>query len=461
MDMSTSRDSVPHIIEWLLSQFGDVAPQAQLNMMAMTIFLAFDINVHVGGPYIVGKKRGNSSGTAGTTTVNNHSSASMCATIEKQCQKVPDEEKSVKAFHKLLGRIVRVIRDTYGFSFKDVGFATDGGYIGECKFVVYKDFAEYAAKGDPLPFLGQVLVVRDDQHFFVPQDINGLVTSLVLPGSHSNPERNLLERILGVFISGGWADPQVNKFLRETFSAVRDAHEVTGELSAAEVPIGAEDVEDFVKFYGQANGIEELPSDEVMVDFHQLSKQEFFEKWKSARITRAGGGGGDAASSSSPGGNVGADVPEDDMELLRAGFMAYSSSAATVPKASAGKGNAQTSVDVANKKSAAEARAEKLSRARANALKFQGRAEQLVSRMRERGQHVSDEAYEKMVAEHESELAREEETEVVEMVKKAMKKAGRAYVDDLEAAENDEEVEEIRGKGRYAFFDDDREESKF
>jgi len=440
MDMSTRSDAVQHITEWALSQTAGLFGQAQSNALAYSIFLGFDINVHIGGNCVVHKTRGNNSGTAGTTTNNNHSSASMLCTCESTCEKVPENERSVKYFPKLLNKIVRKIEDIYGFIFKDVKFDTDGSYIGPKVFTTYKDYDEYARVGDLLPFLGQVLTPHKGKLLFLPENIGGLVTSLILPGGGKNPSANILERILGVFISGGWADEEINKFLRKTFDAVKDST-TRGEYDALDVLSGAEDAAELAKLIQEKIGRSSLPDDEVMFDFHTLSKPEFFAKYLKTSLTKASAPddnqGAPAASSNEEAENV----PSQTMAYLMAGMKHVSGAAATVPYSSIGQAKARNSNDKEILNERNKARIAKFEKMKLQALFYAGRAKANYEKARRGARDPRDDDFADEERDREYEEEADDEEEEVR-VKRSLKTMMAGFIEKLKGKPDADDVDD-------------------
>lgn len=462
MDMRTSDRCVGPLTTWGLSQFDGKMSDAQLNAMLMTFMMAFNVNVHVGGPYIATKTHGNGSGTPGTTTINNLNSAHLQEGVRGLFGDMVRKQqvKTVADFPKVLNAIRNYAKDVFDYNFKGIAFETDGKYIGTLPWYTFVNYGEYVVKGDPCAFLGTVLVCRGGKHYFVPEDISKFVPSLVLPGGYDKPTKYTLERILGVFISGGWFLPEMNAFLRETFDAVRKSTVQNGVMTDVDdVSVGAEDAEELVSFMAAKNE-RGLPRDDVMEAFHQDSKEEFFNKFNTSRLTKAtdedehpAPASSSASSSSTASG--GTEVAETTQNQVLAAYTAWKSGALSVPAASAGHGNANNKVDEELRKQRVEENARRRQRKlEAMYVRIDAQTNRVIMR-KNRGMSAPDDEDDQVnrVARSRRTEAHNSDTEYLkeeEEAERSFKEMSGPYRDDLDTAEDEDQIRTKAAKRKQA-----------
>lgn len=444
MDLSTTSHCLQFAVKWANEEC-TMYSNVQRNALWLSLMIAFDVNVHVGGPYVLRKRDSVASGVAGTTTIHNVSSAHMHVKIQEVVDRFIRETvvTTVAQFPALLKLVVEAILKIFGFEFKDISFDPDGKYTGKLPFFVYKDYDEYRTRGDPAPFLGQVLVAHEGRHLFIPADISGLTSSLVLPGSYDTPGTKVLERLLGVYITGGWFLKPFREFLVQTFDQLKSGYNQGAlVISPDEVFLGSEDVSDLASILTP----KELPSYEVMMDFCTLSKEEFFEKFLKSKLTKA------HVSEA----KVKVEEPESDdvMTLMLRGLSEAAAEVPTFSAAAAGHGVSSSSTDDAAKLARLEAkRRERNARARA-ALdrRLEGRRERVMARRRAGNERKDEDADAVQRAEEAAARAEEEEEEVAALVRKWLKDSGEAYEDELDQAEDEAEMQKAKDNN-LAYFE--------
>jgi len=80
--------------------------------------------------------------------------------------------------------------------------------------------------GIQLPFLSNQIINHKGRLVCVPYDMEKFGASLILPSSFAKLERakSQRERLAGVYISGGWIDPVLGKFCRDTYRDLTKAY---------------------------------------------------------------------------------------------------------------------------------------------------------------------------------------------------------------------------------------------
>jgi len=272
MDLSTSSDIAKHFAAWVTKMFGD--KQELVNGLVLNCFVAFRHFLHIGGPYIVSKLNSLMSGVTLTTIFNIFTSSVMQHKIEILMDRL---DLNDKPFQIMIKEVIKMIKEDMNFEFKDI---KDG----------VPDFQQlnYPLQEDiNVPFLGAVLKYDKDRqdYFAYPKGMDMLVAGLVLPGNFGHPSKYMMERVLGVFMSGACFDPQYEVFLRETFMACSKT-EKFDEVGAFEF-LGPEEAHrDMVKlnslFNDEHNKLQFkkglLPSIEFMKDMYMTEYDEF-SKW--------------------------------------------------------------------------------------------------------------------------------------------------------------------------------------
>lgn len=349
MDLSTTNRVVPMVTELVLRSglaIGLPFSQPRANAISWWASMCFRSYLHVGGSAVLEKLHSLMSGIPGTTEMNDIVSEIVDVTIERVIDRFFEKNPNATAVD--MPRLAKLIADavfaTYLYEFKDVSFAEDGAYTGGCKWAVFASPEDYETKDDLIPFLGMVRVHFKERVLFVPADLSALVAGLVLPKNGQKPSDKLVERIRGVFLTGGWFQPAFNQFLRKMYDDVYDQQTykegVDAPYDTDEVCHGEDDV-DFLTSEFLIGG-NALPSDEVMLDFCTLTREKFASKYHGQKLAHATEKLAPAASSSS------SSVSADDYDPLRESVLAaiaLTKKGPTFKASGVGHGNSTSSAD--------------------------------------------------------------------------------------------------------------------
>jgi len=275
MDMSTTNHVIVRLLYWIKRMYPKIK-QRTYNRMAVWITLAFHHYMHVGGPYVLKKLNSLISGVPGTTFVNMFSSANIIALFKNFMIGITNEKNFVLYFRHFLNEMLR----TLNFKFKDLN--EKGETIEDLfKNVPHQYFNspdDLYKTGISVPFLSMVILPHDGGFISVPSDMHKLGASLVLPGYVPPKETHEIRaaRMLGIFLSGGWYDEDLAKFLGQIYTASKTFIKPTENNTYADeiTTVGEEDIIRFVKESGWDMSTA-LPPRELMFKFHMLSFDDF------------------------------------------------------------------------------------------------------------------------------------------------------------------------------------------
>jgi len=357
MDMSTRAECVPPNYAWMCAAFPNV-PEARKRAYLATLKVGFMKHVLFGGPYIGELFNSWLSGVPGTTIGNIFNSARMQTTIDLL---VSDREKDVKMSEvpAMVKACFAKIKATYGYEFK--GFQTPSSFTHSSLFGpnspgVITSLEVIKKNGLPLPFLGNCLTIIDGLPIMVTPEPSKFGASLVLPGHYNKPTDFTADRILGVYLSGGWTDQKLSAMLGPAYEDARSTVSTTGPLSVgiSEDEMPSEDAKLVKAVFEKAQLFQKLPSKSCMVDMYTMDKMAWCLKYgtkvpvlatKEATKAVPNSEAGAAAAVSRPLATF--DFSEiDEMAEMAAAAMAKDVRVdSTVSLSKAGKGNAKTKTE--------------------------------------------------------------------------------------------------------------------
>jgi len=300
-DMSTLGNCVPTILKWA-KQFYPSEYRSQYHALAMTVQLAFRHYLHLGGPYTVTKSNSLISGIPGTTIVNIGNSAQVITTITEVVEKTTLTEP--EQFPALLKESLSEVTQTYAYTFKDVAEVAGGVSIPNMEMVTFEfdeeDNLNYSFEQNGklnVTFLGlQLTLIPQPSNAaeiavaMLPPNIPALAAGLVLPGNGSKPSDHFLDRLRGVYVSGGWADPQIAEHLEKMFMESVASYpkriraeletEITldSDLDMHDVYLISDEQLEALRKVMRRLGIK-FPTRQLMFDANVLRADEFEEKY--------------------------------------------------------------------------------------------------------------------------------------------------------------------------------------
>lgn len=292
MDMSTSNACVIDIINFV-SKNKVKFPKINLFALYFSLSIAFQHDLHVGGPYIMSKIHSLLSGIPGTTIINILNSARIQTVVQDVFKSKSVTEES---FFPILGEALSTVKSKLGYSFK--GLETLSFDIAQRKqdmstfveflkkhseIIHYATIEEVKDGGIPLPFLSQQVqkytLGSTTRILSLPFNKYKLGSTLVLPDSYDVKGQakvhKTLERIAGAYITGGWADEEFSAFLSEQYKSIAKGL-VNMSFSVSELPsCGENDILTLMTYLVRP----ELPSREFMFDFNTMRKSDFDNKY--------------------------------------------------------------------------------------------------------------------------------------------------------------------------------------
>jgi hypothetical protein len=280
MDMSTSSDMVAYSTLWATVILGENHDTNTFGVI-LCMYMLLRHFLHIGGPFVVIKNNSVMSGGVLTTIMNIFSSSMVQMKIEAETVKAKDTQ-----FETLLIRVLTMIKTDMNYNFKDLDSK------GLPYLESFNDLNHLTESGLGVSFLGQKFRRVKNNWVCVPKNVNAFGASLVHPNNFNKPDKNTVERILGVFLSGGWSDPKFNAFLREAFLASTKSN-IIEKVKASDFLMpeqGLHDINEVIDVYLNTTinlsilkqGI--LPSDDFMLDFYTLDKESFKKKWETKQI---------------------------------------------------------------------------------------------------------------------------------------------------------------------------------
>jgi len=286
MDLKTISSYTKYIAKFVIGTYPN-APEQWKRAVVFWATLLFRHYVHLGGPYVASKITGLFSGINGTTFVNIHNSTIGHGYIDDYVNK-HQEENFINEFPKHLVNIQKML-------FKQTGFVLKGldKLEHDFKTLHHLDLAtkyeeswtfgnvdDIDMVGMPLPFLGFKIINYElegmKELLAVPYDMIKFVNSFVHPKSTYKGLANVrhrCERLMGVYMSGGWADPDLGKFIRKTYAMMVSQIDQSWSITPAEMGvIEQKDIaERMSQFAGKHKG---LPDEEFMFRFNVLTVKE-------------------------------------------------------------------------------------------------------------------------------------------------------------------------------------------
>jgi hypothetical protein len=268
MDMSTSSDILQYLFPYITGYLYEYPLHKKLSVLS--VFLAFRHSLHIGGSYIVGKTNSLISGVILTTFINIFTSSMMQWKVKLFVEKWTGED-----FDELYKAIQKMIKEDMNMEFKDAGGPVQ----------IYNDVNQLITDGLSIPFLGVKFVNWNEYWICTPVDFSKFGGTLVLPGNHSKPDAHICDRLMGALISGGFLDPQLNKFIRSAFfdhskEFTNDVNFDSGgfnEGSQRSLDYLVDELKKEVNMTPLKAGY--LPVDEYLYDFYVLPREVLQKEW--------------------------------------------------------------------------------------------------------------------------------------------------------------------------------------